>query len=162
MLLGFGETGRRALDAVLLSTASQQHVYRVLGTAVLLGDPEEDKTTHAYRIESGGVFNLVTRTALQQVPAALDFHLEVAAPKPGRNAPLPTTAKKWKKLKPAVKTYVNAILTFISQLAEPSMIAYVLRHTVPLCPYIACKSRCGCLTVTETEGAIGFGLRVAR
>ena len=56
------------------------------------------------------VFNAIVRMCLSQVPGVLASILDLAAPKEGKKAPLPSSAKKWNKARMDVKSYIGDVM----------------------------------------------------
>eukprot|EP00112_Aurelia_sp_Birch-Aquarium-sp1_P008912 Seg1996.3 transcript_id=Seg1996.3/GoldUCD/mRNA.D3Y31 product="Protein bud22" protein_id=Seg1996.3/GoldUCD/D3Y31 len=127
------------------SLFSLRKVMRIFHDAVAeAADSEEhvSKGKLQYKVENSNVFNNLVQICLKSVSTVLHHHL--ASDKKGKSfkkAALPSTSKQWSKVKVTVKNYLMDLLQLLRQLAEPSMVAVVLRHVQDLSPYYACFAK---------------------
>eukprot|EP00039_Didymoeca_costata_P009682 m.128942 g.128942 ORF g.128942 m.128942 type:complete len:780 (-) comp14568_c0_seq6:1072-3411(-) len=101
------------------------------------GRKKDSDTESKYTLASGATYNALVKNSLWYIPKVLDHHLKVENPKADRGAPLPTTAKGWKKLRAPIKILLQSILELFSELADGDAKCFALRQCLQLCPYYA-------------------------
>jgi len=74
---------------------------------------------------------------LKNMVSLFDIQLERI---PDDNRPV-SRPKKWEKMKPIVKTFLNDFVQFLGQVSEETMLSYLLRHAAPFIPYFKAFSR---------------------
>lgn len=63
-----------------------------------------------------------------------DKHMNTSHP--NANTRQPDSSPRWKKIEVVVRSYMNSLMHFMGQMTDPKMVAFVLRSTQPLVPYI--------------------------
>jgi nucleolar complex protein 2 len=70
--------------------------------------------------------------------SALTYNHFLGIPEEKVGQVLPSSTKKWKKIKNQVKSLLNNLLSLIKQMTAVSMTKFVLKSTESLIPYFSC------------------------
>ena len=141
----------RASVSKTLSFRTLKKIVSGLKAAAAFGDEEEENGLR-YRVEDEKgtlcfnqfthdflVHNLILLTAMKYSPIVLNQYLygetELEATE---RKPLPSTLKKWKKLKATVKSFLLALLKILQKMTSLSMTKFVLKSTEASVTFFAC------------------------
>ncbi|XP_035696505.1 nucleolar complex protein 2 homolog [Branchiostoma floridae] len=113
-------------------------VIRAFRAAVLQTSSEEGEEDTKYRVEGSQVFNAVVGVCIKDVAPALLHLFGVKSWSKGKKTVMPSSHKKWNKMKLDIKTYLSDVIKLSQVLSEASVVSTLLRHVLQLVHYYIC------------------------
>ncbi|XP_078696761.1 nucleolar complex protein 2 homolog [Branchiostoma floridae x Branchiostoma belcheri] len=113
-------------------------VIRAFKAAVQQTSSEEGEEDTKYRVEGSQVFNAVVGVCIKDVAPALLHLFGVKAWSKGKKTVMPSSHKKWNKMKLDIKTYLSDVIQLSQVLSEASVVSTLLRHVLQLVHYYIC------------------------
>ncbi|XP_014665889.1 PREDICTED: nucleolar complex protein 2 homolog [Priapulus caudatus] len=101
------------------------------------GDTTQDDTM---RVEGSNVFNAIVRMCMVDLVPAIYKVLNLPQPleRQQKKLMLPSSSKKWPKLKIGMKHYLTDLMQLFSQMSEPAVLHVVLKHVLIVLPFYIC------------------------
>eukprot|EP00041_Stephanoeca_diplocostata_P019761 m.429838 g.429838 ORF g.429838 m.429838 type:complete len:825 (+) comp21389_c0_seq2:105-2579(+) len=120
----------------MLKFKTFMHVVLAFQEAAHYGE-EDVGSRSRFVIKTGAVFNALLSCAFKYVPSYLDTCLPITPPKSGKGHPLPSSSGNYKKLKGAIKMFLENVLHLLDKVTQPDTDVFVLQQTNRLCQYFA-------------------------
>ncbi|KAL6061879.1 Nucleolar Complex 2 protein [Balamuthia mandrillaris] len=139
--------GKAALEGSLPATKRLVVAFKVAcHTNDADGEAAENEVHQAINIADSDAFNGLVLFCLKSMPLIFDkllLYKRPSAEDASASTPpvLPNRSSSWKRVERAVNSYLQNLLHFLQQLTDPKMVAFVLKHSIPMVPYIASISK---------------------
>nr|CAD7418278.1 unnamed protein product [Timema poppensis] len=96
---------------------------------------EEDDDSQEFKVGGGSVFNAVVQLCVLELHPALKRILKLTSVSSKID---PVKAKKWVKVKTAVKSYIGDLLRLLGGVSSPHILSVLLKHLHQLIPFVTC------------------------
>nr|CAD7590115.1 unnamed protein product [Timema genevievae] len=96
---------------------------------------EEDDDSQDFKVAGGSVFNAVVQLCVLELHPALKRILKLTSVSSKID---PAKAKKWVKVKTAVKSYIGDLLRLLGGVSSPHVLSVLLKHLHQLIPFVTC------------------------
>ncbi|CAH1240335.1 NOC2L [Branchiostoma lanceolatum] len=120
------------------SLPTVHEVIRAFKAAVQQTSSEEGEEDTKYRVEGSQVFNAVVGVCIKDVAPALLHLFGVKSWSKGKKTVMPSSHKKWNRMKLDIKTYLSDVIQLSQVLSEASVVSTLLRHVLQLVHYYIC------------------------
>jgi len=116
------------------SLKSTRKMIIALRAAAAIDEEFAEGKEFSYAIDNISIFNKLVLTAVKYITPVFNHHLNYSED----NKQLPSQSKKWSKVQPLVKHYLQNIIRLLKQLTDQKILYFVCKNSQAAIKYFAC------------------------
>eukprot|EP00833_Pecoramyces_ruminatium_P001290 jgi/Orpsp1_1/1175322/evm.model.c7180000053405.1 len=116
------------------SLKSTKKMILALRAAAAIDEEYAEGKEFSYAIDNISIFNKLVLTAVKYITPVFNYHLNYTED----SKQLPSQSKKWNKVQPLVKHYLQNIIRLLKQLTDQKILYFVCKNSQAAVKYFAC------------------------